>query len=52
MLYGSAKPCGFSIAKVTFLGHARAESAKSLIRDRLHTVAGDEAIIEVEQEAG
>jgi hypothetical protein len=24
MLYGSAKPCGFSIAKVTFLGHARA----------------------------
>ena len=24
MLYGNAKPCGFSIAKVTFLGHARA----------------------------
>jgi hypothetical protein len=24
MLYGSAKPCGFSIAQVTFLGHAHA----------------------------
>jgi hypothetical protein len=24
MLCGSAKPCGFSIVKVTFLGHARA----------------------------
>jgi hypothetical protein len=24
MLYGSAKTCGFSIAKITFLGHARA----------------------------
>jgi hypothetical protein len=52
MLYGSAKPCGFSIAKVTFLGHARAEPTISLIRGGLHPIAWDEAIIKVEQEAG
>ena len=51
MLYESAKPCGFSIAKVTFLGHARRICGKPHQRPA-STVAGDEAIIEVEQEAG